>query len=65
MSDPRESVRGVTTEGLAREALEFARRSRPDLSPAVAFRAWCDSVGLDPEREREVQAEMARLRART
>jgi hypothetical protein len=60
--DPRESVRGVTVEGLAREALAFTR-TRPDLAPAVAFRAWSDVVGLDGRLEREVRDEYARLRA--
>jgi hypothetical protein len=62
LSDPREGVRGVTIEGLAREALQFATTARPDLAPASAFRAWADTAGLDAECEREVRAELARLR---
>jgi hypothetical protein len=55
-------VRGVTVEGLAREALELIR-ARPDLPWPVAWRIWCDRAQLPRETERQVKVRLIRIRS--
>jgi hypothetical protein len=51
----------MTVEGLAHEALDFIR-AHPDMKWTTDWRAWADRLQLERRWEREVRAELARLR---
>ena len=56
-------MRGVSTEGLAREFLEWHQEHRPDLPWTSAFPAWREAIGgLPSDLERAVRVEVVRLR---